>query len=148
MKKNIKKHRPFIITALVLIAASFFAIASISCQNSTKNKEIVENDTEDIEMPQFPGGQKALTKFIIDNVQYPEECRKNGIEGKVMVNFTVSTSGQLNNIKVAEKVHELLDQEALRVVSIMPVWIPGKKNGAAIDMEMTLPIAFKLGEKK
>jgi len=95
-------------------------------------------------MPEFPGGEAAMTKFIIDNVKYPEAAKKSGTQGKVFVDFLVTKTGKLDSVRVKEKGNELLDKEALRVISSMPDWIPGVNKGVAVDVEMTLPIAFKL----
>jgi len=85
-----------------------------------------------------------MTKFIIENVKYPETAMKSGIQGKVLVSFTVIKSGKLDNIRVTQKVNDLLDAEAVRVVSSMPDWIPGENKGKTVDVEITLPISFKL----
>lgn len=100
------------------------------------------------EMPEFPGGEKTMRKYIADNVQYPETAKEKGIEGKVFVTFTVSKNGNIKNAKVVRSIDSLIDKEALRVIKSMPDWTPGKQRGKKVDVEFTLPINFSLGDKK
>ena len=95
-------------------------------------------------MPVFPGGDKALQKFIGENVKYPAKALKDTIQGMVVVNFNVLKSGKMDNIKVIRSVSPELDNEALRVIGLMPDWKPGEQNGKVSDMQMTIPIKFKL----
>jgi TonB family protein len=97
----------------------------------------------DIE-PSFAGGIKALQKFIISNVKYPEECRKNKIEGDIVVDFIVRKNGKIDEIKVSKSVNPELDKEAIRVVSLMPDWVPGQLNGNSVDVKISIPFKFKL----
>jgi len=126
---------------------------TFSCSNSADKvnspgtsdaQETVKRDTVIDKMPEFPGGEAAMTKFIIDNVRYPEAAKKSGTQGKVLVDFLVTKTGKLDSVRVKENGNELLDKEALRVISLMPDWIPGENKGDAVDVEMTLPISFKL----
>lgn len=94
--------------------------------------------------PQFPGGDRAMLDFIKRNIVYPADARENGQSGKVMVQFVVMKDGSLKDAKVARGVSESLDKEALRVVSLMPRWIPGKQNGQAVNVRYMLPISFVL----
>lgn len=94
--------------------------------------------------PQFPGGFDAMVKYLLENVKYPEHAKKDGIQGKVLVSFTVTKTGKIKDAKVTQPVNKLLDAEALRVVNSMPDWIPGEVDGKIVDAEMTLPIQFKL----
>ena len=96
------------------------------------------------EMPEFHGGQEAFMKFIIENVKYPPQAMKDNVQGKVLVNFIVMSSGKIENAKVIQSVNAELDNEALRVVKSMPVWKPGKQGGKVVDVEYTMPIQFKL----
>lgn len=96
------------------------------------------------EMPKFPGGQEALLKYMVANVKYPENARKNGVQGTVFISFVVKKDGQVSNAKVLRGVDEELDKEALRVVSEMPKWNPGKEKGKPVKVQFNLPVAFKL----
>ncbi|OFX71766.1 MAG: hypothetical protein A2X12_05320 [Bacteroidetes bacterium GWE2_29_8] len=95
-------------------------------------------------MPEYPNGYNALIDYLSKNIQYPEEAKEKGIEGKVFVNFTVTKTGKIKNVTIKEKGNSLFDAEAIRVVSKMPNWIPGLNKGTPVDVEMTLPIVFKL----
>ncbi|MBN2807409.1 MAG: M56 family metallopeptidase [Prolixibacteraceae bacterium] len=96
------------------------------------------------EMPEYPGGEDALRKFLGSEVKYPTEASKNGIQGKVYVTFVVGSDGMVKNSKIARGVDPLLDAEALRVVNKMPKWIPGKQKGVPVNVTYTVPIHFKL----
>ncbi|WP_167619004.1 M56 family metallopeptidase [Maribellus sediminis] len=96
------------------------------------------------EMPEFPGGDAALRKYIVGVVKYPELAHENGIQGKVFVNFVVTKSGNIANTKIAKGVDPILDKEALRVINSLPVWKPGKQNGQAVNVSYTVPINFTL----
>ncbi len=100
------------------------------------------------EMPQFPGGEMALRKVISEAVKYPIAAIEKGIQGKVFITFVVSTTGKVEKAKVARGVDPLLDAEALRVVSGLSGWIPGKQRGQAVNVQYTVPVAFALSEKK
>ena len=96
------------------------------------------------EMPEFPGGSKALRSFLAQHIMYPVEAQKEKIQGKVFVNFTVGSFGQVSNAKIVKRVHPSLDAEALRVIGLLPAWKPGKQRGQAVDVAYTLPIEFVL----
>ena len=109
-----------------------------------KNEE--ENKVFDVveEQPSFPGGQGALTAWLNDNIKYPVVAAENGIQGKVIVQFVVGKNGSISNVKVLRSVDPSLDKEAVRVVSNMPNWTPGKQNGASVNVRFTLPVTFRL----
>jgi TonB family protein len=96
------------------------------------------------QMPRFPGGQQALMGFIRDNLKYPVQAQEEKKTGTVVVNFLVSSTGKIENVKVAKSVHPALDAEAVRVVSKMPDWFPGKQNGKPVDVYYSVPFEFKL----
>jgi TonB family protein len=96
------------------------------------------------ELPEFPGGGHALTAWIINNLKYPGEAVKGKITGKVFVDFMVSSTGKVKNVQVNKSVHPLLDAEAKRVISNMPDWKPGSQSGKPIDVQMLVPVEFKL----
>lgn len=98
-------------------------------------------------MPSFKGGNEKLTAYIISQVKYPAEAKKNGIQGTVYVSFVVTTTGKVEEVMVLKKVNDLLDKEAYRVISNMPDWNPGTSKGVPVEVSMTLPISFKLGDK-
>ncbi len=106
--------------------------------------EPVQGDVFDVveEMPQYPGGAEALLEFLNNNVQYPEEAEKAGIQGRVIATFVVEKDGSVSNAKVVKSVDPLLDAEALRVISAMPKWKPGKQNGKVVRVKYTVPLSF------
>ena len=106
--------------------------------------EPVQGDVFDVveEMPQYPGGAEALLEFLNNNVQYPEKAEKAGIQGRVIATFVVETDGSVSNAKVVKSVDPLLDAEALRVISAMPKWKPGKQNGKVVRVRYTVPLSF------
>jgi TonB family protein len=105
-----------------------------------------QNDVYEIveEMPEFPGGITKMNEFLGNNIIYPEYAVENNIEGRVIVEFVVNTDGTITGLQVKRSVHELLDNEALRVVKSMPKWKPGKNDGKLVRVKYTLPITFNL----
>jgi len=96
------------------------------------------------DMPEFPGGDLALRKFIAQNIQYPEICKENGISGRVFVKFVVDEKGGVRDVKVIRGVDPALDAEAVRVVKGLPKYNPGKQRGKPVRVSFTIPITFKL----
>lgn len=95
--------------------------------------------------PEFPGGMDALVSYMSKGVKYPEDCKEGGIEGRVIVEFIVAADGKVCNVLVAESSNNSsLDAEAVRVVTSMPNWKPGKKDGKEVDVRFCLPVVFKL----
>lgn len=123
-----------------VILAVLFAIPVLA-QEKDDEEPIFFNVEE---MPEYPGGEKAMQKYIADNVQYSKTAKEKGIQGKVFVSFIVSKNGNIKNAKVVRCVDPLIDQEALRVINSMPAWTPGKQSGKMVDVQCTLPINFAL----
>jgi protein TonB len=96
------------------------------------------------QMPEFPGGNDALMKFIRDNLKYPEIAKENGVQGKVICGFVVSKEGEVYDVRVLRGIGSGCDQEAVRVIKMMPQWTPGKQNGRPVNVKFNLPISFKL----
>ena len=102
------------------------------------------------QMPEFPGGQAALRKYLNSNIRYPAKALRKGIEGKVFVSFTITTTGQVVDVKISRGVDASLDKEAIRIVKSMPKWTPGMvvdektKKLVASPMTYTVPVTFKL----
>lgn len=124
------------------------------------NGEVTENPVEKIEpydkkseetfegverMPAFPGGQQALFKFLSENVKYPPEAKKSGIQGRVVLQFTVDKEGAITDIEVVRSGgHPSLDNEAVRVIKMMPKWEPGTQRGKPVRVRYTMPVNFRL----
>ncbi len=96
------------------------------------------------QMPQFPGGDVALYEFISKNLRYPPMAAENNIQGRVVVQFVVTKTGSIGEVKVLRGKDPDLDKEAKRVVKSLPKFIPGKMNGQSVNVWYTLPINFKL----
>lgn len=97
--------------------------------------------------PSYPGGDMAMMQFLMNNVRYPEAAYKADVQGRVLVQFKVKTDGTISDVRVKEPVNPDLDAEAVRVVSMMPKFNPGKENGKVVESYMQIPIEFKLQEK-
>ena len=96
-------------------------------------------------MPEFPGGQQALFKYLGDNVKYPVIAQENGIQGRVICQFVVNKDGSIVDIEVVRSGGDpSLDKEAIRVIKSMPKWKPGKQRGKPVRVKFTLPVNFKL----
>ncbi len=138
---------------LAAVATIFYACA-FAQQNTERVTELVivdDNATSDIhelvqldQAPEFPGGIDGLMQFLSQNIVYPNECAMQEIQGRVLVKFTVFKDGKVGNIEVVNSVHPLLDAEAIRVVSLLPDWKPGKLGNENVNVWYTLPISFKL----
>jgi TonB family protein len=96
------------------------------------------------QMPTFPGGEKALYQWLIDNLQYPKELADVCIQGRVVIRFVVTADGSIEKVEVLRSLHPLLDAEAVRVAQAMPKWNQGKRNDEPVSVYYTLPIAFKV----
>lgn len=100
-------------------------------------------------MPQFPGGEEALMKFLKEHIQYPPEAAKNNIQGRVILQFVVEKTGKVGTVKVLRSVDESLDREAVRAVKTLPDFTPGSLNdGRKVNVWYTLPVNFLLPADK
>ena len=113
----------------------------------------IEEETEPIvetifdvveEMPEYIGGIEKLYEYLGDNINYPEQAKDFSIQGKVFVQFVVWKDGTIKDVKVVKGPHRLLNEEALRVITKMPSWKPGKQRGKNVNARFTLPIKFKI----
>ena len=112
-------------------------------------EEEEEEEIEEIfvvveEMPEFPGGMQKLMKYFSDNVRYPVVAAENGIQGRVICQFTVWKDGTIRDIVVVKGVDKSLDKEAVRLIENMPNWKPGKQRGKAVSCKYTVPVSFRL----
>lgn len=113
----------------------------------TPTEEFVDEDIIFVRVekdPVFPGGPKAMMKFLRDNIKYPAICSEAGIQGRVIVSFVVNKDGSIEQVELLNSVHERLDAEALRVVKLMPAWTPGEMQGHAVRAKFNLPVMFRL----
>ena len=109
--------------------------------------EVVTNPEEDLPfaevMPEFPGGMPEMIKFLLENMNYPEEMKENGIEGRIFVQFVVTKTGNVEDVTIARGI-DGLNREAIRLVKQMPNWKPGINNGKEVNVKMVIPIRFSL----
>jgi len=95
-------------------------------------------------MPEFPGGDAALLKFVASNIKYPVICAELGIQGRVYIAFVVNKNGSVSDVKVVRSPDANLSAEALRVVKMMPQWTPGKQGGKPVNVSYNIPVSFRL----
>lgn len=131
-----------------LFDSEFDEEAEVEFQEIEVEEEVVE-DTEEVfiiveQMPQFPGGDEALLKYLATSVKYPVIAQENGIQGRVFVSFVIDKNGEVTNVRVARPFDPNLDKEAVRVVQSMPKWTPGKQRGKPVKVSYNVPINFVL----
>lgn len=125
--------------ALTMLALLFsFMTSTAQTKKNNMAYDVVEV------MPQYPGGQIAMMKYIMENIKYPKQAMKEGIQGRVTVSFIVEKDGRVSNVRLLRSVQSALDKEAIRVVKSMPKWTPGKHNGKPVRVRFNLPVMFKL----
>lgn len=95
-------------------------------------------------MPEFPGGNEAMSRWILKNLKYPLIAQENNIQGRVVCQFVVNSDGKIVDVQVVRGVEASLDAEAVRVIKSMPAWNPGRQGGKNVRVKYTLPIRFKL----
>jgi TonB family protein len=139
----------FLIMLLTFVGSISFAQEIEKEEPLTIEEEKIDTDVFVIveQMPEFPGGQDSLYKFLGANIVYPNKAKKDGVEGKVYINFTIEKDGSINEVKVLRSVHPLLDEEAVRVVESFPKWKPGKQKGKTVRVSYNLPLNFVLNTK-
>jgi TonB family protein len=122
---------------------------NVTDNTQTKTNPVGEEVPQEIfvvveTMPQFPGGEAALMKFIYDNIQYPQAAKDKGISGRVILRFAVMADGNVNRVMVLKGVDPELDQEAIRVIKMLPAWQPGKQSGKPVNVWYSVPVTFQL----
>ena len=115
--------------------------------------EVENSDFVDVyaiveQMPEFPGGEAELIHYISKNIQYPQEAREKGIQGRVFIGFVIEKDGSVSNVRNLRGVDSELDAEAMRVVESMPKWKPGMHNGEFVRVSYQIPIHFKLEDNQ
>jgi protein TonB len=128
----------------------------VEADDNTEMEEYIPLEDEDEEideqeifsivesMPEFPGGVKELYKFLNDNIRYPMMAKEANIQGVVYVNFLIESDGNITNIIVLRGIGGGCDDEAIRIVEIMPKWTPGKQRGKPVRVNFNLPVKFTL----
>lgn len=113
----------------------------------TSEKEEIDDDQVYIvveAMPEFPGGEAAMIKFITKNIEYPRMAKKTGISGRVFLTFVVERDGSISDVQVLRGIGGGCDKEAIRVINMMPYWNPGKQHGKPVRVQYQMPITFTL----
>ena len=132
----------FILIAFVF-AWTICAFAQMDVVSSQPENDTIYLSSE--QLPEFPGGQKAMFQYIADNVVYPASARINGIQGRTICQFVVNKSGSLSDIKILKSSgNNELDEEAVNVIASMPKWIPGRSAGEIVWVKYTIPVTFKI----
>lgn len=108
------------------------------------NKDDPETQRIVSELPQYPGGMVEFLKWLTATLKYPPVAQRQKIEGKVIASFIVETDGSISNLKLEQKVNSYLDNEALRVLKLMPKWIPGKDHGVLCRTKVAVPVVFAI----
>jgi TonB family protein len=170
LKMMKKEDSPRRLTWLYALAAPVFiaGIVSFTCVEANNiniaekpEKTIVEpenviivEETDTIynfavveEKPQFPGGEDALTQYLSNNIKYPDDLKKQNIQGRVYVQFVIDKKGKVTDVKVAKGEHPELNKLAINAVSAMPDWIPGKQDGKNVKVTFIIPISFSISEE-
>lgn len=120
---------------MLLAVLSVFCVHAQSSEKESLVFTIVE------EMPEFPGGEKAMLEYL-STIIYPQEAKEKGIEGIVYVRLMIQPDGSVDEVSIARGSDELLNQAALNHVKQMPAWQPGRQNGKAVKVQYIVPIKF------
>ena len=131
-----------LLTTLSVLAILLISSTTVTAQNKKTSNDKVFEKVED--MPEFPGGEKAMMDFVAKNVQYPKEAMEKEISGRVLVGFIVEKDGSISETEIVKGIGGGCDEEAVRVVKAMPKWKPGKQKGKPVRVHFMLPLTFKL----
>lgn len=139
----------------LVLALSFSSnVKALQLKNTHSVFETVQTLMEDSvysyaeKMPEFPGGEKALVSFLSKTINFPEEAAKKNEFGKVFVQFIINKAGKVKSPKVIKGISSSLDNEALRVISLLPDWTPGEQNGTKVSVYRIIPILFQNAQPK
>lgn len=130
---------------LILPLATGMPWEKMAEENRVKGKPISNPEFVIVEsMPGFPGGQQALSNYIASQIRYPENAKKEKISGRVWVNLTIDEEGNVRNVYLDRGIDQDLDKEAIRIISRMPKWKPGRQRGKAVPVELNINVDFVL----
>lgn len=135
-----------LLTIPSLIQAQNKKTTGDSDDSSRTDNQLNSNEVYTVveQMPQFPGGEEALMKYISDNLKYPIMARENGIQGRVICRFVVTSKGEINNAEVLRSLDPACDKESIRLIRTLPRFVPGRQNGVNVNVLYTLSITFKI----
>lgn len=126
-------------TILVSLFALLFLTVNVNAQ---KEEPVQDCDVQ----AEFPGGTIAMLGFLKENLKYPEQAKAQNIQGRVIVQFVVEKDGTVSDMEVVKPIDPLLDAEAVRVVSLMPLWKPGMKDGKPVRVQYSVPLNFRISK--
>ena len=125
---------------------------ALASESVLPSEELPQNDSDEEfrvveEMPEYTGGTQAMMQFIAENLRYPAECADKGIQGRVILSFVIEKDGTVSSIEEMQSPDERLTAEAIRVVSLMPKWKPGKQRGVEVRVKFVMPFNFYLDDQ-
>ena len=136
-------RRLFLLLLIGMVIPSLFCAQDRQNGNAVQGKD-AEYAFEQLEVkPEYPNGNEGLGKYLSENIKYPKKALKNGVSGKVFVQFVIDKTGKVTNVVAVRGVEKSLDKEAVRVIKSMPKWKPGMKDGQPVKVKYTIPINFK-----
>jgi TonB family protein len=139
---NTVSKKLLMVIPITIMALTLFSL-NASAQKSESGMTDGAYQKVDV-MPEFPGGDMALLKFIADSTVYPKEAKEKGIQGKVVARFMVKKDGSVSEVSILKGVNPALDNEAIRVVKLLPKFTPGKLNGKNVPVWFMVPITYAL----
>ena len=145
MKEEVKNLDEMVVVGYTSQEDEVIAVKGVKLdtkQERSTDEEVIFQVVE--EMPSFPGGMNECMMFLAQNMKYPVEAQEAKIEGRVIVQFIVDRDGSITDVKVVRSISPELDAEAVRVISLMPKWNPGKQRGKAVAVKYTMPVMFRL----
>ena len=141
----------FVLGIVVMVSAVGYASAKASgkVESISEFLKVPHMQEERIvqfpeEYPRFPEGNEKILSFVAENLHYPPEALERGLQGRCVISFIIETDGSISGAKVIKSLGSSLDSEALRIVNLMPKWIPAKDKGKAVRSECTIPIVFRI----
>lgn len=138
-----RRFRLLLLLLIGIVVPSFFYAQDKQNGNAVQGKD-AEYAFEQLEVkPEYPNGNEGLGKYLSENIKYPKKALKNGVSGKVFVQFVIDKTGKVTNVVAVRGVEKSLDKEAVRVIKSMPKWKPGMKDGQPVKVKYTIPINFK-----
>lgn len=140
-------------TTLLFVFTVLFCLNGISQKYEAEVGNDEQSEKEEVftiveQMPEFPGGREGMFNYLRKNLVYPEISKKKGVEGKVIINFTVDKKGKVIDVKVKQPVSEEIDAAAIKLVKSMPKWKAGTQEGIPVLVSFNLPLNFTLPKEK
>lgn len=146
VRLNILKYT--LILPAIMLMISTNVVSQEKKDNTTTPAESEKVYVATEKMPEYKGGTKEMMNFILTNLKYPVKAAKKKVEGRVIVRFVVSETGEIRDAEIVKSLNKECDAEAIRVVNAMPNWTPGYIDGKAVPVYYTLPIMYKLTKEE